>query len=232
LKEYSTTNFSPFSVEINGEPIEMTKIPEPPKSELKRLYLVEGKQISELIQYFKGTKHEASRPTIEKWITSYNLHQKKKVFTATEIELIKKLYLTASKSEILKALPNWSWRAIGSKASKLRIIGRPTGRTGKKNANWNGGRRKSSNGYVLVYMPNHPKANTTNCVPEHILVWEKTHGKPVPSGYVIHHLNGLRDDNRPENLVAVPRPQHERHTLVKLAQKRIRELEEQIRNLK
>ena len=52
----------------------------------------------------------------------------------------------------------------------------------------------------MLFMPAHHRAATHGYVMEHIVVWEHTHGQQVPEGYVIHHLNGVKDDNRPENL--------------------------------
>ena len=45
---------------------------------------------------------------------------------------------------------------------------------------------------------------------EHKLVWESANG-PIPHGWVIHHLNGVKTDNRLENLAAMPRNEHHTH---------------------
>lgn len=39
---------------------------------------------------------------------------------------------------------------------------------------------------------------------EHILVAEKALGKRLPKGAEVHHVNEIRTDNRPENLVICP----------------------------
>ncbi|WP_434347635.1 HNH endonuclease [Myxococcus virescens] len=44
----------------------------------------------------------------------------------------------------------------------------------------------------------------------HVRVMEKTLGGPLREGQVVHHLNGDKVDNRPENLTAVSRGVHGR----------------------
>lgn len=44
---------------------------------------------------------------------------------------------------------------------------------------------------------------------EHRLIWEAAHG-PLPDGWVVHHINGDRSDNRLENLEAMPAEEHGR----------------------
>ena len=69
------------------------------------------------------------------------------------------------------------------------------------NGNWKGGRtRPSKSGYVMVRVPDHPRAGKSPYVFEHILVVEAMLGRYLEPGESVHHRNGVRDDNRPENL--------------------------------
>jgi uncharacterized protein (DUF1330 family) len=69
----------------------------------------------------------------------------------------------------------------------------------KLRVGWKGGRVKQSNGYVLISRPDHP-AQSNSYVLEHRLVMEKHLGRYLTRQEEIHHINGVRDDNRIENL--------------------------------
>ena len=75
------------------------------------------------------------------------------------------------------------------------------------------GRRKMTSGYVYVYKPNHPHALTRGgfdgYILEHRVVWEEANGRLLRDNEHVHHINGIRDDNRPENLVALTRSAHQ-----------------------
>lgn len=100
-------------------------------------------------------------------------------------------------------------------------------RCGKENPAWKGGRIVDG-GYIRVHRPGHPRANQSGYVLEHILVWEKFHRRPLPLGWVIHHLNGTKSDNRPHNLVGLLRAQHHAELVNQALKQRIRELETQV----
>jgi HNH endonuclease len=56
-------------------------------------------------------------------------------------------------------------------------------------------------------LPGHPRARSSGYVFEHILVLETVLGRPVADDESVHHINGVRDDNRPENLELWVKPQ-------------------------
>jgi len=64
---------------------------------------------------------------------------------------------------------------------------------------WKGGKYKS-NGYVYVYVPDHPDCDGRGYILEHRLVMEQKLGRRLLLSEQSHHLNGIKDDNRPDNL--------------------------------
>ncbi len=94
---------------------------------------------------------------------------------------------------------------------------------GEGNPHWKGG-RCFFGPYVYIYVAGeHPRQVAGRYVAEHILVWEETHGKPLPDGWIIHHLNGIKTDNRPSNLEGMPTKRH--YLVLQAKAKRIQELE-------
>lgn len=73
--------------------------------------------------------------------------------------------------------------------------------TGKQRFWHNKGYRTCTRGYIKVMAPeSHPHADKDGYVLEHRLVMEKILGRFLEPREVVHHINGIRNDNRPENL--------------------------------
>lgn len=71
------------------------------------------------------------------------------------------------------------------------------------------GRYVNRFGYVMLRLPNHPDAQG-GYVREHRWVMEQTLGRPLLRAEHVHHVNGDKTDNRPENLMLVDRVEHGR----------------------
>lgn len=79
---------------------------------------------------------------------------------------------------------------------------------GEKHSKWNGGVAKTVQGYISIYSPEHPYANSNGRVMEHRLVMEKCLGRYLTKKECAHHINGIKDDNRIENLQLMSTGEH------------------------
>lgn len=105
-----------------------------------------------------------------------------------------------------KGLPApWSvatWTGRKHSAETRKKIGEHSAQKGKRGANWRGGETRNQ-GYVYTWKPGHPRADRTGYVKRADLVLEDKLGRPLQSKELAHHMNHIRDDDRPENLLLV-----------------------------
>jgi len=101
---------------------------------------------------------------------------------------------------------------------------------GKNHWNWKGG-KYTSEGYCRILKSNHPYANKQGYVTEHRLTMEKHLGRYLTAKEIVHHINGIRNDNRIENLFLATRHTHpiDRFKWKNILQKRIIQLELQLK---
>jgi len=59
---------------------------------------------------------------------------------------------------------------------------------------------REDRGYVLIYKPGHPSAMSNNYIREHRYAMEEHLGRPLKEDEQVHHMNGIKTDNRIENL--------------------------------
>ena len=143
-----------------------------------------------------------------------------KTWTKAEIDILIENYNKVSNAELCELLPNKSALAIYKKAYKMgfrktkeiETLNRSiSSKKGEKSKFWKGGISKTSKGYRLIKMPEHHRADNKGYVLEHILIFEKETGLQVPNDCCVHHLNGIKNDNRIENLCLMTHSAHTKY---------------------
>ncbi len=76
--------------------------------------------------------------------------------------------------------------------------------TRENNNNWRGGKVKTQHGYILIRVGvGHHLADCRGYTYEHRIIAEQKLGRPLEANEKVHHIDGDRENNQPENILVV-----------------------------
>lgn len=115
--------------------------------------------------------------------------------------------------DIAKIVGINKWR-LSVELRKLGFSPKSNASTKSNHPNWKGGRTTNADGYAIVRNAHHHRSNY-GYVLEHVIIAEEKvgrrllyFGKGDQRNETVHHINGIKTDNRPENLDVLGTSQH------------------------
>ncbi len=197
----------------------------------------------------------------EQWVIKYASEQQCRSCAATEVvtwdggkPVLGDTVSGITLGKITRAIYVWTacpdctrerwaaWRYVTKQCARCAAISRNL--TGSRNPRWNGGIRQGKDGYrYLSVPPDHPFVAMASkvfihgkyrySIAEHRLVMAQHLGRPLDPWELVHHLNGVRDDNPIENLELLQSkvehlPSMNVQRLVKTLQSRVTVLEAEV----
>ena len=136
-------------------------------------------------------------------------------WTKEEADKLIRMYPYLSNEDLSKILLR-SINSIQRKANRLNLykdkevnkIIRSRAKEGEKSSSWKGGRKLNKKGHVLILRKGHPLADKNGYVLEHRYVVCEHLGRILSKNEIVHHKNGVKTDNRIENLEIMTNADH------------------------
>lgn len=127
-----------------------------------------------------------------------------RLVNSEEIEKVRILYASGMSQQKIEEAVGVS-QAVISRVLRQLGVTRPRLQNRDGHGHWKGGRTLTSGGYVEVYPdPTEvlaaPMRHRNGYVLEHRLAMAHKLGRPLLAHETVHHKNGEKQDNRPENL--------------------------------
>lgn len=132
-----------------------------------------------------------------------------------EIKKLIRMYPYLTNKDLSKIL-NRTVSSIQHKASRLNLkkdndvnkLIMSKAKEGEKSSSWKGGRKTNKDGYILLLRKDHPNSDKNGYIFEHRIVMEEYIGRLLQQNEIVHHKNGIKNDNRIENLELMTNSQH------------------------
>ena len=136
-------------------------------------------------------------------------------WSSVEIDKLIRMYPYLS-NEDLSIIFNRTISSIQHKATRLKLkkdkevnkLIRSRAVSGEKSSSWKGGRKLNKKGHVLILKKGHPLADKNGYVLEHRYIMCEHLGRILSKGEIVHHKNGIKTDNRIENLEIMTNTEH------------------------
>lgn len=104
------------------------------------------------------------------------------------------------KGKMPKFIPDNIGRKHSAETKKKISKNRKGKYAGSDNCRWKGGKLRAKEGYIYILKRNHPFATKQGYILEHRFAMEKCLSRYLKPEEIVHHINGIVDDNRIENL--------------------------------
>lgn len=173
------------------------------KQILEKLYIQEKKSCREIAQLFETSMTQVSRllkkfaiparPFTTKGLDCWWIKGKPK----------------SEETKLKLSLANKGKKLTAERKERLYKVSKPYHyKSGTQHPNWKGGRTLTTEGYIKIKMRNHPFCDSQGYVLEHRLVMEDKLNRLLNIDEIVHHINGIRTDNRIENLELTTQEKH------------------------
>jgi len=187
------------------------KLTEENEIQLAEMYASGKYSVAQICELFGVARVTAHRIAKRRGVTR-PIGRQRLVFTEDQIaEMVELAKTGLSHTKIGQKFGTSQCKISRILQSENVVSSRGRSRWGEQHGSWKGGRFINPNGYVFVWLsPEDELAEmriSSGYISEHRLVMARHLGRPLTKNENVHHVNGIRDDNRIENLELWTRPQ-------------------------